>query len=290
MNTPMRSAVLALTIHLAAPAMAAAPAQFDVAVTGAGQPLILIPGLASPGAVWDATVERLCKRGAYQCHVVSLAGFAGKPAVAAPSLDAVSAQLAEYLRAGKLERSTVIGHSLGGFLALRLAIDAPRQVARVVVVDALPALGAVQAPALTAAQLRDTAAQQRSAMLAQPAEQFQAGSDMAIRTMVTKPEDAARISAWGRQSDRATVVQAMTDLMGADLRQDVARIQAPVLVLGSWIAYRDFAPKSAIEATFRDQYRLAPKVRIELADSARHFIMFDDPAWMLERIERFLAE
>lgn len=290
MKTPMRSAVLALTMLFAAPAMAAAPAQFDVTVTGAGKPLVLIPGLASPGAVWDTTVERLCRRGAYQCHVVSLAGFAGKPAVAAPSLDTVTAQLADYLRTRDLSGSTVIGHSLGGFLALRLGVEAPRLVGRVVAVDALPALGAVQAPALTPAQLRATAAQQRTAMLAQPAEQFDAGAERAIRSMVTSPEHAQQIIAWGRQSDRATVVQAMTDLMGADLRQDVARIQAPVLVLGSWIAYKDFVPKSAVEATFRDQYRLAPKVQLEMADSARHFIMFDDPAWMLERIERFLAQ
>lgn len=291
MNKLIRAAILGLTIHLATPAFAAnAAAQFEVVVTGTGKPLVLIPGLASPAAVWDGTVEHLCKRGKYQCHVLGLAGFAGKPAVAAPSLDTVTQQLADYIRAKALVQPTVIGHSLGGFLALRLAIDQPALVGRLVVVDALPALGAAQVPALTPVQLREMAVQRRSAMLAQPAEQFMAGSTMAIRTMVSSPAHVEQVTAWSRQSDRATVVQAMTELMGSDLRQDVARITAPTLVLGSWIAYKDFVPRSAVEATYRDQYRHAPKASIEVADSARHFIMLDDPAWMLARIERFLAQ
>lgn len=290
MKTLLRSGALGLMILFAAPAMAAEPAQFDVTTTGTGKPLILIPGLASSGAVWDTTVEHLCKRGAYQCHVVSLAGFAGKPAVAAPSLDTVTRQLLDYLRTNKLDKSTVIGHSLGGFLALRLAIEAPQLIGRVVAVDSLPALGAAQVPSLTSDQLREQAARQRTAMLAQPAEQFAAGSLAMSRGMVGSPAQAEKIAAWSIASDRNTVVQAMTDLMGTDLRPEVGRIAAPLLVLGSWIAYKDFAPKSAIEATFRDQYRLAPKAQIEMSDSARHFIMFDDPAWMLARIERFLAQ
>jgi hypothetical protein len=63
-----------------------------------------------------------------------------------------------------------------------------------------------------------------------------------------------------------------------------------VLVLGSWIAYQDYTTRAAVEATFREQYKYTPKFTLEMADKARHFIMFDDPDWMLERIKRFLAQ
>jgi pimeloyl-ACP methyl ester carboxylesterase len=112
---------------------------------------------------------------------------------------------------------------------------------------------------------------------------------MAIRSMVTGEADQEKIIGWSKQSDRATVVNAMADLMGDDLRQDVGRIKAPVLVLGTWIAYKDFVPRSAVEATYRDQYKHLPNVTIDIADKARHFIMYDDPAWMFERVERFLT-
>ena len=47
----------------------AAPSAFQVKVTGTGAPLILIPGLASSGEVWDGTVAHYCGGGKYQCHV-----------------------------------------------------------------------------------------------------------------------------------------------------------------------------------------------------------------------------
>ena len=79
----------------------------------------------------------------------------------------------------------------------------------------------------------------------------------------------------------------MHELMVTDLRPDLARIKAPTLVLATWIAYN--APREGIEATFRSQYRNLASVKIELADKARHFIMYDDPAWMFERMDAFLG-
>ena len=76
-------------IAAAAPPAAApsAPAAFKVNVTGQGKSIILIPGLSSSGAVWDGTVARLRNR--YQCHTLTLAGFAGQPRIEGPFLETV---------------------------------------------------------------------------------------------------------------------------------------------------------------------------------------------------------
>jgi N-formylmaleamate deformylase len=47
---------------------------FRVQVSGYGQPMILIPGLASSGEIWNSTVDRYART--YECHVLTLAGFA----------------------------------------------------------------------------------------------------------------------------------------------------------------------------------------------------------------------
>jgi pimeloyl-ACP methyl ester carboxylesterase len=106
--------------------------------------------------------------------------------------------------------------------------------------------------------------------------------------MVTAPADAERIVGWGQKSDRKTVVNAMYELLSTDLRSDVARIQSPTLVLGAWAAYKDYAPRAAIEQVYAGQYAKLPGAKIELADTARHFIMYDQPAWMYDRIDYFL--
>jgi pimeloyl-ACP methyl ester carboxylesterase len=85
-------------------------------------------------------VARYCGAGKHQCHVVTLAGFAGVPAIDAPLLPAAEQQLSDYITANKFDRPVVIGHSLGGFLGMKLAADHPEQVGRLVIVDTLPAL------------------------------------------------------------------------------------------------------------------------------------------------------
>src|SRR5471032_1491919 len=147
------------------PARAAAHPAFHVDVTGEGAPIILIPGLSSPGAVWDGTVQHLCVQQRHQCHVLSLAGFAGTPPIAEPLLPAVEQQLSDYIAANHFDHPIVIGHSMGGFLGMKLAADHPDQVGRLVIVDTLPALAAIQMPSITGPQIKEMAAGMREQML-----------------------------------------------------------------------------------------------------------------------------
>ena len=288
-----RCAAFFTTLAIACAAQAApvsARTAFQVAVTGQGAPVILIPGLASSGEVWQATVARLCgdARPQRQCHVLTLAGFAGVPKIEGDLLAQAETQLAAYIRDHQLGKPAIIGHSLGGFLALKLAIGHPRQAGKLIIVDSLPALGAAQLPSITPEQLQGMAAQMRSAMRAQDGAGFAEGQRRSVASMAGKPDDVARILDWGARSDRNTVIDTMATLIGTDLRQDVGRIASPTLVLGTWIAYKDYAPRAATEAVFRSQYQQLPGVRVVMSDAARHLIMYDDPDWLHGQIEQFL--
>ena len=289
MKRTLHTFSLFTALLLAGASQAAAPTAFTVEVTGQGSPVILIPGLASSGAVWQSTVARLCgPQAGRQCHVLTLAGFAGVAPVDGDMLAQAEAQLAGYIAAQKLRQPAIIGHSLGGFLALKMAIDHPEHTGKLVIVDALPALGATQLPSITKEQLQAMSQQMQTAMRAQDAVTASASQRRSVAGMATAPADVERIIGWGQRSDKDTVINAMGTLMASDLRQDVARITSPTLVLGTWIAYKDFAPRAAIEQTFRSQYAQLPGARVEMADTARHFIMYDQPDWMFGRIEQFL--
>jgi pimeloyl-ACP methyl ester carboxylesterase len=264
----------------------AAPTSFTVEITGKGKPIIFIPGLASSGEVWKETVAQFSNR--YECHVVTLAGFAGAAPISTPLLSTAQKELVEYIDAKKLDRPVIVGHSLGGFLALRIGADTPAKVGRLVIVDSLPSLGAVQMPDITAEQLKSMAARMRDGMKSQDAAAFAEGQRRSLASMVTKPDDLERVLGWGRKSDGATVMNAMHDLIATDLRQEIERIKSPTLVLGTWIAYKEYTTRAAVENTFKTQHQKLSGVTIEVADTARHFIMYDDPKWMFERMEKFL--
>ena len=272
--------------HSAAAATPDHPA-FKVEVTGKGAPIILIPGLASAGEVWDGTVKHYC--GAkYQCHVLTLAGFAGVPAIKEPLLPTVEQQISDYITANKFDHPIVIGHSMGGFIGMKLAADHPDQVGRLIIVDTLPALMATQMPSITQAQMKEMAEGMRARMQSQDEAAMKASRQQTLAGMITKPEDIQRAEGWGERSDRATVINSMVDMMSEDLRQEVSHIKAPTLVLGSWIAYKNFGTKPMFEQMYKAQYQQLAGVKVELADNARHFIMYDDPAWMYDRIDNFL--
>ena len=276
--------VVAIVAAIASSAHAATP--FEVRVTGSGPDLLLIPGLASSGAVWDDTVKQLCTT--HRCHVFTLAGFAGVPAQPGPLLDNVDAALAAYIEQQHLKAPIVVGHSLGGFVALRLAIGHPAEVGKLVIVDTLPALGAVRMDSATPQQLRDFAPQMRAQLMAQDDAAYAAGQAQQIATLVTAPADVTRVQAWGRQSDRVTVIDAMTDMIGLDLRPQLSAVHAPTLVMGSWIAYKDVSTMEATRAVYERQYKSLAGVQIAMSPAGRHFIMLDDPAWFEKTLETFV--
>lgn len=285
-NRDMKTLTLALT--LACSLMAQAP--FQAKVTGHGRPMILIPGLSCPGEVWDTTVDRYKDR--YEMHVLSLAGFAGLPRVPGPFMDKVREGLADYIRANKLDHPVIVGHSLGGFAALDLAVHYPDLPGPLVIVDSYPMLAAIMDPTMTAAKAKESAEQYRAMMGKQSQDTFErmVKSGLSTRPMVTRDSDLDRVIAWGLKSDRTAMADAMADLIAADLRADLGKIKSPTLVMVSWIGYKEYGAEHAgIEASARAQYAKLAHVQIAVTDTARHFIMWDDPNWMFQQIDRFLT-
>jgi pimeloyl-ACP methyl ester carboxylesterase len=272
----------------AAPTVASAPAiatPFAVKVTGHGPPMVLIPGLLSSGDVWNATVDHLRDR--FTCYVLTLPGFAGQPAIPGPLVPKMREAIAAYLVAAKLDHPIIVGHSLGGVLALELGIDHPELVRRLVIVDSLPFLPAAWMPGATVESARPMADKIRDGMLQHPS-----GDDSQramIDTMVTKPADRATVLGWSHASDRAAAADGMYGVMTTDLRDDIARITAPTLVIGTWQG-RPGSDHAQTAQVFDTQFAKLRGVKIEITDTARHFVMLDDPAYWLAQLDAFVAK
>jgi N-formylmaleamate deformylase len=125
-----------------------------------------------------------------------------------------------------------------------------------------------------------------------------AKSGQSVNYMVTSPADLATITQWSMASDRRTVTDALTAVYSLDLRADVARIRTPVLALGIWKGVHDQVlaaakvdiSREAFMESFAGQYAKLPRLHFVLAETARHFIMFDDSAWFFRQLDVFLAD
>ncbi|RYG26922.1 MAG: alpha/beta fold hydrolase, partial [Burkholderiales bacterium] len=174
----MRGIVVGLAaLLLAAPAVA--QTRFVATVTGKGPDVVLIPGLASSDDVWDATVKQLSAT--HRVHALQVKGFAGEPAgpnADGPVLEPLVEEVAAY--AAKLDKPAIIGHSLGGLMAIEIAAKHPASVDRVMIVDALPFYALLFAPNATVDMVKPQAEMMRTQTAAMTDEQFVAGQD---RTM-----------------------------------------------------------------------------------------------------------
>ncbi|MET0362406.1 MAG: alpha/beta fold hydrolase, partial [Sphingobium sp.] len=118
-------------LSLAGLALAGTPARagafisrrIAVSVRGTGRDVLLIPGLASGPAIWNRAMAAVP---GYRWHLVQVRGFAGLPAEANATGDLIrplSQEIGRYIRDARLTRPAVIGHSMGGTLALMLGLE-----------------------------------------------------------------------------------------------------------------------------------------------------------------------
>ena len=263
-------------------------APFTVKVTGSGRPMILIPGLSCGGNVWDGTVAHFKDR--YECHVVTLAGFAGQPAIGEPFLEQVRDGLSKYIRDKKLKRPVIVGHSLGGFLVFWLGATVPEQVGPIIAVDGVPYFPALRDVNATPQSAQPFAESLRTMYKAQTSGQFAAGNRGFLAGMITDPKDVEKVAEMSTKSDPNAVAQAFYEIMTIDLRPKVKAIRAPVLLIGATASVPDPDQKKTVEENYRLQVIDVPKHKVVFAPKARHFIQLDEPKFFIQEVESFLKE
>lgn len=281
--------VILLSLFLSAP-VNAGDYDFAVDVHGEGEPMLLIPGLSNSGNVWDETVAQY--QDEYEMHVVTLPGFAGQKPMAKtdPYLSQVRDQLLAYLKDQNLNNPVVVGHSLGGYMALMMAVEQRDLFNKIVIVDSVPFMPALTMPGATEENSKAMAAAMRSQMDGQSEELRSASLDQILSTMITDPERIKLAKKWGMDSDPESVNQAMYEMMTTDLRDEIATIKTPTLVMGSWVAYKDYGMShERLKMSYGAQYKNMDNHKLVITDQGKHFIMWDDPEFYFAKMNAFLS-
>lgn len=253
---------------------------FKVDVVGTGEPILLFPGFACTGDVWNETVIELSKN--YECHVFTFAGFGDVPAIEKPWLPKIKEGVLTYISKNKLENPIVIGHSLGGALALWMATESSSY-KKLIVVDALPSTGALMMPDFKSEYMVYDSPYNKQVLEMNNADFENMASQMA-GSMSSDKLKQLQIKDWMIKADRETYVYGYTDLLKLDLREDLSKINIPVTILAATEPYGLEMAKS----TYDTQYNALGEYTIEFANGSSHFIMYDQPKWFLENLKKAL--
>jgi len=262
---------------------------FNVEIKGKGKPIILIPGLASSGKVWEQSTDIFEKN--YECHILTLAGFANQKPINIDNgfLPLIKKEIIKYIKNELDEKPILIGHSLGGFLSLSIASSETKLLSKIIIVDSYPFMSLAYNPNATKENVEPQAKTMKEMLLSMKDSIFIQQQKMTMPTMITDSINVQTAIKWSIQSDKATIAQAMYELMTTDLRKDVAEVNIPILVLGSWYGAKDYGiTKEIVKTNYKNQFSKAENCNIEIAETAKHFIMWDEPKWFLNTIKPFL--
>lgn len=244
------------------------PTAFSVKVEGKGRPIIFIPGLGCPGAMFDDVIAKLGD--GVQAHVLTLAGFAGEQPIKPPLAAKVRKELIRYIRSRKLEGAIVVGHSFGGFVAYWLAETAPKDLlGGLVVVDAGPGL---EADNEEARLLRNAWAQAGDDEL--PIQIRQIFSLMTANPKRMEPYFDAIA-----KSDRQTIGDAIYEYVKTDITEDVEKIKTPSLII---------LADGALQTRYKQMVAPIPHHEVVVVKGTKHFVWFDDLDGFTKALNTFI--
>ncbi|HEX8308755.1 MAG TPA: alpha/beta hydrolase [Allosphingosinicella sp.] len=256
-----------LPLALSAPAAAAAfkPARISVEVRGSGPDVILVPGLSSSRGVWNGTVAAVP---GYRYHLVQVAGFAGTPPggnSAGPVAAPVADEIARYIAANRLGRPAIVGHSMGGSIAMMIGARHSALAGRVMVVDMLPS-------PVRPLGVRPSAVKPLATLI---------GGEMAgagrLRRDLKSLVGRFGNSDWlDSRNDAGVVGRSVSELLSTDLTSELPRIRAPLTVV--YACPRLSYACGTVSRAYSAAYSRRPGTKLVRIDRSGHTPMWDQPA------------
>ena len=113
------------------------PGALASTVIGRGPPALILHGLFGSGTNWRTIARRLEHR--IECHLVDQRNHGRSLHATNMTYPVLAADVLAYLGAHGIERAGLVGHSMGGKVAMTLALTVPERVCWLVVADIAPA-------------------------------------------------------------------------------------------------------------------------------------------------------
>jgi pimeloyl-ACP methyl ester carboxylesterase len=258
---------LLLSVVALASLLAAAAAAQPVVREGRGEnELVLIHGLGADASIWDNVSGFL--RGSMQVYAYELHGHGTTPPLPQATIGAEAAALGEWLHAKDVVYPTLVGHGLGGMIALQYALDHPADVRRVILIDATP---------------RQLASPEDKEELSKA---LLADYDHFIATryfMVSKDDAIARKAVdMALRTDSTTFASLLLSSFDWDVSKRLAGFAVPMLVVAS----ENFLPESGYEQETLTSYGfgMARTLHYRKLPGTGHYLMLEKPSQLASLI------
>jgi len=242
-----------------------------------GPPVVILHGLLGSSSNWRSIARRLA--GQHRVFTLDLRNHGESPHVDTMSYAAMADDVRAFLNDHDIDAATVIGHSMGGKTAMRLALDAPQRVERLVVVDIAPSVSHHDhLPWLRAMAGLDLG---RVTRRAQAETMLEAAiPDAAMRGFLLQNLAGTAGGGFAWRINLEAIENSLADLLDFPVDADAQPFTGPALFLrGAQSDYVLPEDEVVIQALF-------PHAEIVTIEGAGHWVHAEQPARFLAALDR----
>jgi pimeloyl-ACP methyl ester carboxylesterase len=243
---------------------------------GDGPPVVLLHGLFGSAASWRGVARELAD--AYSVCSVDLRNHGRSPRAADMSYTAMADDVLRLIEDEGLQRPALVGHSMGGKVAMALALTAPQALRSVTVIDIAPVAYADRwSPQLNA--MNELIG--RSVAMSRDDGRLSADEAPTIAMMV--PHMATRNAYVDWRSNLPAISLSIHELCGfpRQLRYLSTELPLHAIVGGQSDLVNPVAPE-----TFAPMF---PRASVEVIPEAGHWVHVDQPGALVRSLRRALA-
>lgn len=241
---------------------------------GAGAPLVLLHGLGASSADWEYQVPELARH--FQLIVPDLRGHGASDRAGEYNVPRFAADTWQLLDHLKLRAPVLVGHSMGGAVAMQMALDRPGAVPQLVLANTLPSF------------LTDTAGKRAMLwlrLLLMGLLGPRRMSEIMTRRLYPHPSQAklrAKVARRNARNDRNAYLGSIRALTRWSVRDRLGELSMPVLVLASEHDYFEGDEVERFVAAL-------PDGRLRRFAGARHGLPLERPGAFNRAVLEFLS-
>ncbi len=259
---PTTALAAALLIILIAGATAAAERR-------SGYDVVLVHGIGSSADVWHEVVPAL--ELGFNVWTFEMPGHGRTPRAANATIASFADSLGAYIAAHDIRNPLVVGHGLGGMVAMTWAFDHPADLDRLALIDAAPVQLATD--------------EQKAAVAEQLAVNYDRFVANTFLNMSPSEEVNQLVLDQALRTDPITFQQLMMSGFDFDLTDQLALQSIPILVVGSSMLFPD--PAFAQEQMDLLGYGKARAVSFKTMPGVGHFVMLEQPGYLASVLMAF---
>jgi pimeloyl-ACP methyl ester carboxylesterase len=243
-------------------------------VFGRGRPVLFLHGWLGSWRYWFPTMERTSEH--FRTYSFDFWGFGdSRRQTTTESIQAYSNQVIRFVDELGIDRVQLVGHSMGGMVALKTAINHPRRVSRVAAVGA-PIVGTSLSWLL---KLTD------QPMLAEAFARVPTFRRFMFRRFLGVQDDPAlsEILDDSVKSSSTTLWRAVGSMMRTDLRPELPRLAVPTLIVHGG---RD----EIVNPNQADLFDNVPVSEVVVMPESHHFPFLEEADLFNDVLLRFLKQ